>query len=62
MKYCPFCSTELIEKHHAQVCPRNEIGECRFDGYEHYEQRMLADFSPDNLDANSNVYRRIPER
>ncbi|GMM87254.1 hypothetical protein F2Z80_06195 [Vibrio fortis] len=62
MKYCPFCSTELIERHHVQVCPRNEIGECRFDGYEQYEQRVLAELSSDNLDVNSNVYSRIPER
>ncbi|PSW18178.1 hypothetical protein C9I98_17510 [Photobacterium sanctipauli] len=33
-KYCPCCNTELFDRSNAYVCPRNEIGECIYDGYE----------------------------
>ena len=35
-KYCPNCRTELIDHCNRFVCPRNEIGECTYDGYEVY--------------------------
>lgn len=33
-KYCPICQTELIDRSHYLICPRNNIGECAYDGYE----------------------------
>ncbi|MCQ1061227.1 hypothetical protein LRP52_46625 [Photobacterium sp. ZSDE20] len=33
-KYCPYCSTEMLEHCNVFVCPRNNIGECTYDGYE----------------------------
>ncbi|PMM49102.1 hypothetical protein [Vibrio splendidus] len=38
IKHCPCCSTELVIKDHIHVCPRNEIGDCYFDGYDQHEQ------------------------
>ncbi|MGF1734084.1 hypothetical protein [Photobacterium satsumensis] len=35
-KYCPYCSTELLDHCNILVCPRNNIGECTYDGYEEY--------------------------
>lgn len=37
MKHCPSCSTELVARDDVQICPRNEIGDCYFDGYEQYQ-------------------------
>ena len=37
MKHCPSCSTELVARYDVQICPRNEIGDCYFDGYEQYQ-------------------------
>ena len=50
MKYCPCCSTELIERDHIHICPRNEIGDCYFDGYEqsHIEYHQLKDYPQDS--------------
>ena len=33
-KYCPICQTELIDRSHYLICPRNNIGGCVYDGYE----------------------------
>ena len=44
VKHCPCCSTELVIKDHIHVCPRNEIGDCYFDGYDQHEQRANTDF------------------
>ncbi|WP_082008435.1 hypothetical protein [Photobacterium gaetbulicola] len=35
-KYCPYCRTELLDHCNILVCPRNDIGECTYDGYEVY--------------------------
>ncbi|GEM76745.1 hypothetical protein [Vibrio sagamiensis] len=33
-KYCPICHTEMIDRSNYFICPRNNIGECIYDGYE----------------------------
>lgn len=38
-KYCPNCRTELLNHCNIFVCPRNDIGECTYDGYEEYRLR-----------------------
>ncbi len=37
MSHCPSCRTELVSRNNVPVCPRNEIGECHFDGYSEHE-------------------------
>ncbi|MCG9639990.1 hypothetical protein L1D22_08735 [Vibrio sp. Isolate34] len=37
MKHCPFCSTELIVRDDVKLCPRHDIGDCYFDGYEQHQ-------------------------
>ena len=32
-KYCPNCGIEMIDKNQVSICPRNDIGECSYDGY-----------------------------
>ncbi|NOI86555.1 hypothetical protein [Vibrio sp. 99K-1] len=50
MKYCPCCSTELISRDEVHICPRNEIGDCYFDGYEQsqLEYHKLKDYPHDS--------------
>ncbi|GEA60729.1 hypothetical protein VCO01S_19220 [Vibrio comitans NBRC 102076] len=34
MKVCPSCYSEMVSRSGIYVCPRNEIGDCRFNGYD----------------------------
>ncbi len=42
-KYCPICQTELIGRSQYSVCPRNNIGECAYDGYEEHHTHCCHD-------------------
>lgn len=47
MKVCPSCYSELVSRNGIEVCPRHEIGECRYDAYELHSQTLdleLAEF------------------
>ncbi len=46
MIHCPSCRTELVSRNNVPVCPRNEIGECHFDGYSQWEEHMVL--NPDD--------------
>lgn len=41
MKQCPFCYCELVCRSGIKVCPRNEIGDCRYDAYAQHNQSAL---------------------
>ncbi|MEZ8378855.1 hypothetical protein LTQ03_00035 [Vibrio splendidus] len=56
IRHCPCCSTELVIKDHIHVCPRNEIGDCYFDGYDQHEQRANTDFIDHASASDSLVY------
>jgi hypothetical protein len=33
-KYCPYCTTELVDSADVPTCPRHAIGDCTYDGYQ----------------------------
>ncbi|WP_155400308.1 hypothetical protein [Vibrio campbellii] len=42
-KYCPVCQTEMIDRSNYFICPRNNIGECAYDGYEDHHSHCCHD-------------------
>ncbi len=40
MKVCPSCYSEFVSRNGIGVCPRHEIGECRYDAYELHSQTL----------------------
>ena len=61
IKHCPCCSTELVIKDHIHVCPRNEIGDCYFDGYDQHEQSTNFGIAEHSRVGDNLVY-EISER
>lgn len=43
MKVCPSCYSEMISRSGFHVCPRNEIGDCRFNGYDRVGESFKAE-------------------
>ena len=52
-KYCPICQTELIGRSQYSVCPRNNIGECAYDGYEEHHAHRCNDQRNNAHDAKA---------
>jgi hypothetical protein len=56
--HCPLCQTELVERHQTHVCPRNDIGDCRYDAIELLNQQsesinaMVAHY-PDTIPSQA---------
>ncbi|MDF2153832.1 hypothetical protein [Vibrio sp. CAU 1672] len=41
-RYCPICRTEMVDRNRIAVCPRNDIGECSYDGYLDHQMQTAS--------------------
>ena len=44
-RYCPNCGIEMIDKNQVSICPRNDIGECSYDGYKNSVAQNSDEYS-----------------
>lgn len=44
-RYCPNCGIEMIDKNHVSICPRNDIGECSYDGYQNTLEQASQEYT-----------------
>lgn len=57
MKVCPSCYSEMVSRSGIQVCPRHEIGDCRFNGYD--SVKLDTNVKPSSL--NESKQRQSPQ-
>ncbi|WP_114787558.1 hypothetical protein [Vibrio tetraodonis] len=54
-KYCPNCGIEMIDKNQVSICPRNDIGECSYDGYRDAVAQNNDDYSLVEFERNEDL-------
>ena len=52
-KYCTNCGIEMIDKNQVSICPRNDIGECSYDGYQNSVTQKSEDYSIVEFEKNT---------
>lgn len=54
--FCPICRTEMVERAHVLVCPRNDIGDCCYDPLNIPQDEVTATLNHTNTFSDTHSY------